>query len=378
MDLTRLCMRMLSRVSRTHAIKCFRRHQHVSLPQHAKAVPPKIYDLITAHRNSQVLMAACDLKIFDELEKNRGRPMTAEDVAKRLDLDPDATEKLLNVLAGMELLKKHWDIVGTGLFANTQESRQCFLTKNKQNVTNYVMEELNTGVPAFNMIKETLQSGGRLKQPDENDEETHGFIQSNNSPELEFPITEAKNALAEALAPNLVSAFELEKHNTCIIIGDCSSIAVEMCHTYPHMNTTFFAINEAASEYSLENKIPDNLVIQSIDVMNDSIPSCDLLVLSHVIRELDEENTRNVLTKCASALKEGGTLQILEKMINDKKDGPLLTLTTDLLLFMLKGSHSYSFDDFRKLLKPHGFSNVQCKIMVDDPFYDILIAEKKH
>ena len=59
--------------------------------------------LANAFRESRVLLSAIELKIFSVLHKHM---MTSEDVAKKINANPRATDRLMNVLCGFELLKK--------------------------------------------------------------------------------------------------------------------------------------------------------------------------------------------------------------------------------------------------------------------------------
>ena len=73
--------------------------------------PTSIVRLTTAFWDSQALLTASRLKLFDQLAVG---PRTAEQVAAALGLDARMTELLLRVLAGLGLLEPK-----EGGFANT-------------------------------------------------------------------------------------------------------------------------------------------------------------------------------------------------------------------------------------------------------------------
>lgn len=72
-----------------------------------------IHHLVMGDVQSQILVTAIQLKIFDALTK----PSTAEDVAEKLGLHPRNTELFLNSLAGMDMIHKQ-----NGLFSNSEKS----------------------------------------------------------------------------------------------------------------------------------------------------------------------------------------------------------------------------------------------------------------
>lgn len=62
-----------------------------------------IRELANAFRESRTFLTAFELKIFTSLDKHL---MTSDDVAQKLNSDPRATDRLMNALCAMGLLKK--------------------------------------------------------------------------------------------------------------------------------------------------------------------------------------------------------------------------------------------------------------------------------
>jgi hypothetical protein len=63
--------------------------------------------LASGHVEARIVQSAAELAIFDALEN---APLASKAVAKRLELEPKATELLLNALASLELLHKQADL----------------------------------------------------------------------------------------------------------------------------------------------------------------------------------------------------------------------------------------------------------------------------
>ena len=62
-----------------------------------------IRDLSNAFRESRILLSAFELKIFSALDHHM---MTSEQVSKKINAEPRATDRLMNALCAMGLLKK--------------------------------------------------------------------------------------------------------------------------------------------------------------------------------------------------------------------------------------------------------------------------------
>ena len=65
--------------------------------------PEDIRELANAFRESRVLLSAVELKIFTVLDKHM---MTSDEVSKKISADSRSTDRLMNALCGMGLLKK--------------------------------------------------------------------------------------------------------------------------------------------------------------------------------------------------------------------------------------------------------------------------------
>ena len=65
--------------------------------------PEDIREIANAFRASRVLLSAIELKIFTVLDKHM---MTSEDVSHKVNTDTRATDRLMNALCGMKLIKK--------------------------------------------------------------------------------------------------------------------------------------------------------------------------------------------------------------------------------------------------------------------------------
>ena len=65
--------------------------------------PDDIRELANVFRESRVLLSAVELKVFTALDKHM---MTSSEVSDKIKTDERATDRLMNALCGMGLLKK--------------------------------------------------------------------------------------------------------------------------------------------------------------------------------------------------------------------------------------------------------------------------------
>ena len=112
--------------------------------------PTPIVRLTTAFWDSQALLTASRLKLFDQLAEG---PRTAEQVAAALGLDARMTELLLRVLAGLGLLESK-----DGGFANSATSA-AFLVSSSPAYMGGAMRYSDQLYDTWGRLEQALRSG---------------------------------------------------------------------------------------------------------------------------------------------------------------------------------------------------------------------------
>lgn len=102
-----------------------------SLDSATSSLPPQLAQYMFGFCASQALFTACEVGIFDALQR-AGRPVSAKELSDKLSIDHDASCRLLDALSCMELLEKHdGDVYGNTSLAtkylttNSPDSIHC-------------------------------------------------------------------------------------------------------------------------------------------------------------------------------------------------------------------------------------------------------------
>lgn len=72
----------------------------------------------------------------------------------------------------------------------------------------------------------------------------------------------------------------------------------------------------------------------------------------------------------------GGALLVLEKILNDTKDGPLVTLIYDLGMLISAGGRERTGVEYAQLLAKYGFVDIEIKLMSNAHSRDAILARK--
>ena len=97
------------------------------------------------------------------------------------------------------------------------------------------------------------------------------------------------------------------------------------------------------------------------DMFNDPLPTgADIITLSWILHDWDDERCLLLLQKCFAALPSGGTIMVLEKLLNDELNGPLWPALMSLnMLVATVGGRERTVREYCQLLTSAGFVEPQ-------------------
>jgi len=165
---------------------------------------------------SQALFAGCELGIFDALHA-AGAPQSAKTLSKKLCTNEEATSRLLDVLANIELLVKH---AGTDepRYANTNEA-QWLTDSSPSNVKGFIKLRVQTSYPLCGNLSSAVRDGSSQWQRtfNESSEETFKCLFANEDKTIQF--LEAMRGITRPGARFCVSAFDLSRFKRMCDLG---------------------------------------------------------------------------------------------------------------------------------------------------------------
>ncbi|CAI9733928.1 bifunctional dTTP UTP pyrophosphatase methyltransferase [Octopus vulgaris] len=187
------------------------------------------------------------------------------------------------------------------------------------------------------------------------------------------------DGLTVPCAPVLVKAFDLSAHRTAVDLGGGSGlIGRTLASHYPEMNITVF---DLPSVVQLAKKLyPENSSGQvnfvAGNFFEDEIPDADLYVLSHVIHDMTEKQIDILLKRVYNKLPPGGSLLILEKTLDEMKDGPSFAVSNDLIMSLISTGRERSAKEYREMLEEQGFTNIQIRLVGGYNYFDAILSKK--
>ncbi len=307
--------------------------------------PEDIKKLAYAFQQSRILLTAIELKIFTTLEKHM---LTSNEVAEKLNTDPRATDRLMNALCAMGLLKKIHN-----KFYNS-ESANNYLIEGKPEFMGGLFHTIELW-KSWSTLTEVIKRGSHVyKINKENFEWTKSFIAAMHY-----------RALKEAKIVSYMLNFENVK-KMLDLGGGSGAFTMQFIETHPEIEAVIFDQPDViqltkvyAENFALKNKIS---FIEG-DYLKDNIGNhYDLILLSSIVHINSFDENKMLIKKCSDALNKNGQL-IIKDWIMDKDrtkptEGAIFAIN---MLVGTKCGDTYTESEMKQWLVDAGITSIERK-----------------
>ncbi|XP_076465379.1 acetylserotonin O-methyltransferase-like [Babylonia areolata] len=390
-------------------------------------------------RKFKILIGALSLGIFDDIEAiGQGDWVPDSAVAKLRGFDLDNTRRLLNSLAAIKLLDRGTTLHPSGDDALYRNTIACsrYLLRNSPNSMVPLMYLEETVMPLFQknllyvlkngsteQFPRLLWKGGYpqddafLTLPDfavsaRLDYKNSKFcrhsklqpaipsrvgvdreLQQQEPPPGAMtlcpgpPVTKmqmvrelflaAWDAQQSQCLAAIIDAFNLRGFSSIVDLGGGSgTLAWLIVQAHPHIYITVYDTPRVIDTISKPFSINQNIRYVKGDFFCDLLPEADCYILSHVLHEYDDEKVHIVLGRVFQHLNQGGSLIILEKILQDDKRAPATCVMDDVLLVTISRGRQRSEAEYRNLLEANGFKYLQVKRILGVNTFDVMMVKK--
>jgi acetylserotonin N-methyltransferase len=316
--------------------------------------PAPIIDLMEGFRRSKTMFAAVSLGIFDLLAES---PLDAAAVAERLGANPDATERLLEACAALNLLENHH-----GEFVNTPLADVYLRQSSERALTGYILYSNLALYRLWEHLEDAVREGTPRW------EQTFGwpapiFEHFFSTPETMHTFLMAMHGLGVATSPDIVRAFDLSGFHTIADLGSATGhLPIAACQAWPQMYGVVFdmaKILPVASQQIEKAGLANRITVHAGDFFTDPLPAADLYALGRVLHDWPEEKIRLLLRRIFDHLPPGGGLLIAEKLIHEDRSGPIGAHMQSLSMLVCTEGRERSLSEYRTLLLETGFTSVE-------------------
>jgi SAM-dependent methyltransferase len=307
--------------------------------------PNAIREVATYFQKSRILLSGFELDIFTNIDES-GTP--AGEIAKKLQLDGHACERLMNALVSLGFLLKR-----NNLFFNTRESF-AFLSKKSDDYLGGLMHS-NHLWNSWSKLTGVVRTGVSAN-PSEINVRGEDWL---------FPFISAMHDRAKKQAPDQLANLDLTAVRSTLDIGGGSgAYSMEMVSKNPEIEATVFDLPNVipiTKKFIEKEGYSGRIKTHEGDYTKNDLPSgFDLVFLSAIIHSNSLEINRHLIMKCYGSLNKNGKIVIQDWIMNNDRTQP--TSGAIFAINMLVGTEAgdcFTEEEVTELLKKAGFQNIR-------------------
>jgi len=327
-----------------------RARHHVSRI-HQRTVPPyaAMMELIANAWTSQAITAAVELGIPDALA---GGPLRLDELASRVDANPDAVRRLLRALIGRGIFRQRTDgryelnsladplrsdapqsVAGLALMLGSRQHREHW---------SYLADAVRTGqaiIPALYGVEKP-------------------FDYLDQEPELSEVFNRAMAETSEMTVGPLLAAYPFDAYPTVVDVGGgVGQLLAAILAATPTARGVLYDLGHVVAE--APPLLRQHNVANRVRVVEgsffDAVPaSGDIYVLKNVIHDWPDDKAVEILRNVRTAAKVGTTILLVEYVIPDH-NREYLGHWTDLEMLLMQAGRERTTAEYRSLLHATGF-----------------------
>ncbi|MEI7981230.1 MAG: class I SAM-dependent methyltransferase [Bacteroidota bacterium] len=270
----------------------------------------KLMELINGFRVSRIILTAYELGIFNFL---KGKPSPSVEVARLLGSHPRATDRLMNALVALGLLKK-----SEGLFSNTGFSERCLVSGSPEFLDgiSHVAHLWHT----WNTLTPAVAAGTSVIMDESIGERSEEWRESFIAAMHQRGIQQAREVAA---------VLSLPSQGKILDVGGGSGVfAFSFIHAKPELQAVVFDLPNIipiTQRYIQSAGLENFVTTMEGDYLEDDFGhDYQLVFMSAIIHINSPEENERLIRRGADALRKGGQLVILDHVMNSDRTEPAI------------------------------------------------------
>ncbi|ESO01444.1 hypothetical protein HELRODRAFT_175003 [Helobdella robusta] len=331
----------------------------------------QVRDMLVGFQKTQLIYSASSLGIFEELGIAT-EPTAAMTLATKLSLNADATERLLNALTAIRLVIKSVDSNNVAVYTIGNSAKQYLLITSR-----FSLKPLVTKIGDLYNIYGKLSQGVKEGKKQLTAGTFDGGFYTSDEKTKQFLAT--MHMFSNSDGPHVLNALDLSQFKTAHDIGGGpGSFGYLLAKKYPKMNVTVSDLPSVIkfTSHFLPADLPANLYFESVDFFIDTLRPADLYIMDNVLHDWNEESLNKLITRVHQAINPGGSLMVMEKFLNQEKDGPLTTLIMDLGMLLTSDGRERTLAEYQQFFTKYGFETTHSASIPDSKFKDVMLLKK--
>ena len=327
------------------------------MPTRREFSAEEILETASGYQKSRIILTAFELDVFTVIGKDS---LSSEEIARAIQAKPRSTDRLLNALCAVGLLRKE-----RGLFSNTPASLRYLVRGGEGYLSR--LGHMIAQFRSWATLTEAVKAGRSVTAREYDEVSLVRFI-------------EAMHARAEADADKVVSLIGIAGARRMLDVGGGSGVySIAFARADNNLTAVVFdlpKVTPIAERYISAAGLSDRVTTMAGDYRHDDFGAgYDLVFMSAIIHINSPEENRALAAKAFRCLNPGGRIVIQDFIMNEDRTAPergaLFALN---MLVNTQHGDTYTENEIRDWLLAAGFTDI--RRIGEPPERDFIIGVK--
>ena len=270
----------------------------------------RLNDIAFAYKQSGTLIGAIELNLFTAVSECGG-PTDPTTIAKKIDMSVDAVERLMIGCAALGVLEKTGD-----KYTNAPDVEKFLVRTSRTYFGDFLVYQGKTEYDQWKSI------ATYLKPP----QKGYDMIASDPGAARDFTVAGYNAAISSA--HKLAKEFDFSRHSLWVDLGGGSgayAIAAATRHSDIQVIVLDFPNVVAVAEEFIANAgLSERIKTKAGNFVTDEFPKgADLISYITPLQSYEKDEVVFLLKKAFDAVQPGGSIIVIDYMMNNEKTGPL-------------------------------------------------------
>lgn len=322
------------------------------------ASPEFILQVATAFWPSKVLLTAVDLGLFTALAE---KPMTAEELGRKLKLHPRGTFDFFDTLVALKFLEREGD-GPSGKYKNTPDTA-AFLVEGAPAYIGGSLKMLNARLFGhWNRLGEALRTGKAQSEAAQGGKPFFETLYS--EPERLRGFLEAMSGFQKGNFRALAEKFDFSRAKTLVDVGGAlASLSRIVAARHQHLRCTSLDLPQVvplARETIAQDGLSARVEAGALDFFKEEFPKADIVTMGNILHDWNLDTKKMLIRKAYAALPKGGAFIAIENVIDDQRRTNVFGLLMSLnMLIEVGDGFDYTGAQFREWCGEAGFTKFE-------------------
>lgn len=320
--------------------------------------PSRIMEIGMGFWPSKTLLAATNLGLFTLLADGE---LSGREIGSRLGLHERGLYDFLDTLVALGFLTRE-GIKETSVYDNAADA-DLFLDKKKPTYMGGLLEMCNNRIYRFWAdLEEGLKTGKPQNEVKTGDKPVFEMLYSDPAKMREFVM--AMGGIQMGNFALFAKTFDFSPYTThCDVGGSGGHLSAQIAMHNPHMECTSLdlpVVAAVAAEVLEGFGLADRVTVADGDFFKEPLPNADVITMGNILHDWGKDDKKMLIKKAFDALPKGGSLVVIENIIDDERSQNAFGLMMSLNMLMeTDEGYDFSGADFDELAREAGFKETR-------------------